>query len=89
MTDSNLTDIAGAFQLLRDAIKQTSQGSMDSDKALLELCIALSERVQELEQKYAELVVISAGLHNRTEILHELYHTHFADTTDDGEETKH
>ena len=30
MTDSNLTDIVGAFHLLRDTIKQVSQGSMDT-----------------------------------------------------------
>lgn len=88
--DIIITNLTDAFQVLRDAIKTTADGGLENDKALLTLCEALAVRVSELDDNYHTMAQNMVIMNDKLNILHELYHTHFADNaTDDGEETKH
>lgn len=91
-----LKPIVEAFAVLHQAINSTSEGGLANDKALLTLSEAIAERVGVLDKqlflilhRITEIEEKMEILNNKLNILHELYHTHFADGVTDDEETKH
>lgn len=78
--ESPLDDaLKGLVNEMTNTIQIVGNNSLENDKALLRLAEITTERLINIEMRVQHLEA-------KVDMLHELYHTHFADTV---EETRH